>query len=466
MSFTTSRSEESVILIEVLLLLLGIALLRLLLDPVSRSLTTVVMLWIFLLTTSYIVGEFETAVRANFGFSLKTQAAFALSYVAYSGVHIIWPWCEGLTVKFWLGLWLYLNILAPLLGLVVRRLIRQRAVLVTDPPDVPRVEFRTMPEASVNSHCPDTALPADRQSAASQLKDRVQLLRWWGFECVETVSIGELADWLRKNADQYGRVKNCEVVVVDIADYRTEYAVSAVAGDYFADFVGIPSFSFTGYLVGPHPRHIGPYAPNVVARRVKRVIDLVVSGLVIILSSPFMLAVAVLIKLDSPGPVLYKHRRLGRNMRPFWLLKFRTMYRDADERLHRILESDPKLAEEFKATFKLKNDPRVTRIGRFLRRFSIDEAPQLFNIIANQMSWVGPRPIVEKEVEYYRDYSLLLFRVLPGATGLWQISGRSETSYQERVELDTRYVQEWSLWRDLAILFKTVPAVLQRRGAY
>jgi lipopolysaccharide/colanic/teichoic acid biosynthesis glycosyltransferase len=431
MSHTSQRSEESVILLEVLLLFLGVAVLRIILAPVSRSLTSIVMLWTFLLTASYVVGEFETAVRINFGLSLKTQAAFALAYVAYGGIHVVWPWCEALTVRFWLGLWLYLNLLTPLFGLMIRRLIRQRALLVTDG----------------NAGC-------------------IPLLRWWGFECVETVGVGRFADWLRTNADQYGRIENCDVIVVDITDYRTEFAAAAVASDYFADFVGVPSFTISGYVIGPHPRHIGPYAPNVVARRIKRVIDLAVTGVAITLLSPALLVVAVLIKLGSPGPVLYKHRRLGRNMREFWLFKFRTMYRDADQRLHRILEVNPELAREFQATFKLKNDPRVTRVGKFLRRFSIDELPQLFNVIADQMSLVGPRPIVEKEVEYYRDYSLLLFRVLPGATGLWQVSGRSETSYQQRVELDTRYVREWSLWTDVKILCKTAPAVLQRRGAY
>ena len=431
MNRNVPRSEESVILLEMLLLFLGVAILRLLLAPVSRSLTSVFMLWVFLLAASYVVGEFETSVRINFGLSLKTQATFALSYVAYSGAHVVWPWCETLTVRFWLSLWLYLNFLAPFLGLLVRRFIRQRALLVTD-----------------------------------ERADRVPLLKWWGFECVEVIGVAGLADWLRKKADNYGRVEACDVVVVDVTDYRTEYEASAVAGDYFMNFVGVPSFAMSGYLIGPHPHHIGPYAPNVVARRVKRLIDLVVTGVVIVLLSPLLLLVAVLIRLGSPGPVLYKHRRLGRNMRGFELFKFRTMYQDADKRLQRILDSNPELAREFKETFKLRNDPRVTRIGKFLRKFSIDELPQLFNVIADQMSLVGPRPIVEKEVEYYRDYSLLLFRVLPGATGLWQVSGRSETSYQQRVELDTRYVREWSLWWDLKILFKTIPAVLARRGAY
>jgi undecaprenyl-phosphate galactose phosphotransferase len=153
-------------------------------------------------------------------------------------------------------------------------------------------------------------------------------------------------------------------------------------------------------------------------------------------------------------------------MREFYLLKFRTMYKDAEQRLEEILKNDPVKRAEFEQTFKLKDDPRVTPLGRWLRKFSIDELPQLLNVLIGQMSLVGPRPIVEKEVGYYKDYSLLLFRVPPGLTGLWQVSGRTDTAYEERVKLDTRYVREWTLTGDLMIILKTVPAVLSRRGAY
>ncbi len=425
------RSEESVFVAELLFLLLAIAVLRLLFSPGSMALTSVLALWAILLTASYVAGEFETNVRINFGLSLRTQAAFALAYVAYSGIHVVWPWCELLTVRFWLGLWFYLSILAPFLGLLTRRIIRQRVLFVTD------------------SH-----------------REKVRLLRWWGFECSEIIGGDELAGWLQKNADHHGWVEKYDCVLVDVSDRRTEDTVAGVAREYFVDFVGISSFTMTGYLIGPHPRHVASYALNGVARRMKRIIDLLCSGIAILILTPLLVGVSILIKLNSPGPIFYRHRRLGRNMREFRLLKFRTMHRDADERLQRILDSDPELAREFKATFKLKNDPRVTGVGRVLRRLSIDELPQFFNVIAGQMSVVGPRPIVQDEVKYYKDYSLLLFRVLPGATGLWQISGRSETSYQQRVELDTRYVREWTLLWDLEILVKTLPAVLRRRGAY
>ncbi len=431
MSSSIQHREESVILVELLFLLLAVSLLRLVLAPGSGSLSSVFVLWLLLAMASYVVGEFETAVRLNYGLTLSTQAAFALSYVAYSGIHVAWPWCEALTVQFWLGLWLYLNLVAPLLGLLVRRLVRQSALLVSD-----------------------------------RHRDTAGLLRWWGFECVEAVPIAGLADWLTVHADRDGRVQGSDVIVVDVTDYRTQYAVEGIAGDYFADFVGVPSFSMFGYLVGPHPRHITTYALSSVVRRLKRVLDISLSGLAILVLGLPLLAVALAIKLDSPGPVLFGHKRLGRNMRPFKLYKFRTMYRDADVRLKRILESDPKRAAEYAATFKMKDDPRVTRVGELLRKSSIDELPQFLNVLAGRMSVVGPRPIVEKEVDFYRASSLLLFRVPPGLTGLWQVSGRTDTSYQQRVEMDTRYVQDWTLWWDLGIILKTVPAILLRKGAY
>jgi undecaprenyl-phosphate galactose phosphotransferase len=221
----------------------------------------------------------------------------------------------------------------------------------------------------------------------------------------------------------------------------------------------------SGYLLGPHPRPISSYSLSGVGRRLKRVVDLVVSGLAIIVLSPVFIITSIIIKLDSRGPVFYRHRRLGRNMRELRILKFRTMHKDADKLLKALLESDPALKREFEEKFKLAHDPRITRVGGFLRKYSIDEMPQFFNIVAGEMSFVGPRPIVDDEVKYYKEHSLLMFRVPPGATGQWQVSGRSDTSYQSRVQMDTQYVQEWTFWEDLKIILKTLPAVLSRKGA-
>jgi Undecaprenyl-phosphate galactose phosphotransferase WbaP len=199
---------------------------------------------------------------------------------------------------------------------------------------------------------------------------------------------------------------------------------------------------------------------------IKRFLDLsiVILGGIIIL--PFLLFVALLIKLTSPGPVLYGHKRLGLNGKPFIAYKFRSMVFDSADRLKKLLESDPEIRKEWEANHKLKNDPRVTGIGKFLRRTSLDEFPQLINILKGEMSLVGPRPITVDEVEKYDEDFNRIFSVKPGLTGLWQVSGRSDTDYQERISYDTYYLQSWSLWLDIWILLKTFGAVINGRGAY
>ncbi len=201
-------------------------------------------------------------------------------------------------------------------------------------------------------------------------------------------------------------------------------------------------------------------------RAVKRALDLtgvVVGGLLI---SPLLLALALAVVLDSRGPALFAHTRVGRNGRRVRVWKFRTMVADAATQLERHLAADPALRAEWEATHKLKDDPRVTRVGRFLRRFSLDELPQLWNVLIGEMSLVGPRPIVDDEVAKYRDAFDLYTMVRPGMTGYWQISGRSDTDYDQRVELDSFYVRNWSVWLDVIVLIKTVSAVLKRDGAY
>jgi len=199
---------------------------------------------------------------------------------------------------------------------------------------------------------------------------------------------------------------------------------------------------------------------------VKRFVDIfvvIVGGLLVL---PWLLLVALLVKLSSPGPVLYKHRRLGKGGKAFYAWKFRSMAVDANERLEKLLASDPELKKEWEANRKLKNDPRVTRLGAFLRRTSIDEFPQLVNILKGEMSLVGPRPITEGEVEKYGGNFDWIFSVKPGLTGLWQVSGRSEKDYDSRVSYDTYYLQSWSIWLDIWVIYKTFGVVLKGRGAY
>jgi Undecaprenyl-phosphate galactose phosphotransferase WbaP len=199
---------------------------------------------------------------------------------------------------------------------------------------------------------------------------------------------------------------------------------------------------------------------------IKRFMDITVVILGGILILPFLLVIALLVKLGSPGPVLYRHRRLGTNGKHFTAYKFRSMVMDSEERLKKLFESDPEIKKEWDRNHKLQNDPRVTAIGRFLRRTSIDEFPQLLNILKGEMSLVGPRPIVDAEVSKYGEDFNWIFSVKPGLTGMWQVSGRSETDYAARVLYDTYYLQSWSVWLDIWILFMTFSAVVRGKGAY
>jgi Undecaprenyl-phosphate galactose phosphotransferase WbaP len=199
---------------------------------------------------------------------------------------------------------------------------------------------------------------------------------------------------------------------------------------------------------------------------IKRCLDMglvIVGGIIIF---PLLLAIALLIKLSSPGPVLYKHKRLGQNGRELYVYKFRSMVANADEKLKAMLETDPKLRAEWDINFKLKDDPRITGIGKFLRRTSFDEFPQLINIIKGEMSLVGPRPVTQGEVERYGEDFHRIFSVKPGLTGLWQVSGRSDTDYEERIAYDSYYLQSWSVWIDIWVLYKTIGVIFRGKGAY
>jgi Undecaprenyl-phosphate galactose phosphotransferase WbaP len=199
---------------------------------------------------------------------------------------------------------------------------------------------------------------------------------------------------------------------------------------------------------------------------IKRALDLfvVIFGGIILL--PFLLVIALLIKATSAGPVLYKQKRLGKNGLHFYTYKFRSMAVDAEERLNKLLETNPELNKEWKETHKLHKDPRITGIGRLLRRTSIDEFPQLINILKGEMSLVGPRPIVDEEIEKYGEDFHRVFSIKPGLTGLWQVSGRSDAYYLDRVAYDIYYLQSWSVWLDLWIIFRTFGVVLIGKGAY
>lgn len=198
---------------------------------------------------------------------------------------------------------------------------------------------------------------------------------------------------------------------------------------------------------------------------IKRFMELLVIVMSLPLSLPLMGLIALAVKRDSPGPIFFKHCRIGYGGKDITIWKFRTMVHDAEERLQEYLK-DPVLLAQWMAQHKLPDDPRITRLGRFLRATSLDELPQLFNVFRGELSLVGPRPIVWAEAERYRDGFELYKKVRPGLTGLWQVSGRSSTSYRFRVNLDTYYVRNWSVWMDIYILAKTPLAVLSRKGAF
>ena len=190
------------------------------------------------------------------------------------------------------------------------------------------------------------------------------------------------------------------------------------------------------------------------------------SSVLILLLLPLALIVSLAIVVDSPGPVFFVQRRVGRNGVEFPLIKFRTMVRDGEDALAAHVLADEDLRREWEQARKLRVDPRVTRLGGLLRRFSLDELPQLLNVFVGNMSLVGPRPVLRDELAYFGDRAAQIVEVRPGLTGLWAVSGRSEISYQERVELEYRYVVEWSLRMDASILLRTIPAVVRGHGAY
>jgi exopolysaccharide biosynthesis polyprenyl glycosylphosphotransferase len=195
---------------------------------------------------------------------------------------------------------------------------------------------------------------------------------------------------------------------------------------------------------------------------VKHGFDIIASVAAVIIISPLLLLTIIAIKLDSKGPVLYKQQRLGKNGKFFNMLKFRSMRINADAMLEELMKNN----EIDGFAFKMKNDPRITRVGKFIRKYSIDELPQLFNVIRGDMSLVGPRPPLPKEVELYGDYEWRRLEVAPGLTGLWQVSGRSNLSFQQWMNLDVYYIENWSLALDFKIILKTVPVVLKGEGAY
>ncbi len=266
-------------------------------------------------------------------------------------------------------------------------------------------------------------------------------------------------------------VKHAIVAAPELS--QSEFAeVLECGGDAFPHMIIIPDNHFV-WKLGSHTRdlmgvlglQVGNNLLRVESRVAKRAIDL---GLCVLLT-PFLLVltaiIAALIAVESGFPVFYSQKRVGYDRRVFHIWKFRTMARDAAEILERTLASDPGFRQEWMANHKLRNDPRITRVGKILRRTSLDELPQLWNVIRGEMSLVGPRPIVQEEIAKYKEAYSWYSKTVPGVTGLWQVSGRSRTSYAERVAYDTYYVRNWSVWMDIYLLAKTVTVIFTGDGA-
>lgn len=225
-----------------------------------------------------------------------------------------------------------------------------------------------------------------------------------------------------------------------------------------------PQYFFGHNVVLFHPNQLGQGVPQKV---LKRALDMVGAFMGLVLLAPLFLVVAVLIKKQSPGSkVFFGHKRVGQGGKTFYCYKFTSMVPNAQQVLEKLLKENPEARAEWERDFKLKNDPRITRIGGVLRKTSLDELPQLWNVLRGDMSLVGPRPIVQEETKYYGNRLGAYLSVRPGVTGLWQVSGRNDTSYGYRVYLDAWYANHWSVWHDVVILFETVKIVLTRSGAY
>lgn len=238
-------------------------------------------------------------------------------------------------------------------------------------------------------------------------------------------------------------------------------AAFAVSGDLFLDSPRL-------FIPADTRRYYSPTG------KLKRVFDLLVSILALLVAAPVMLVLALIIKKTSSGPVFYIQERLGRDGRPFKFYKFRSMKHNSDDAIHRqfaamFINGDDEGCSESNGgdlVFKLKADPRVTTIGAWLRKTSLDELPQLFNIVKGEMSLVGPRPPISYEIENYQAWHMERLKAVPGLTGIWQVSGRSQVSFDDMVRMDIRYINQWSPWRDISIIIRTVPVVLKGIGGY
>ena len=397
------------------------------------------------------LGPVEELRRLSIGTTLGMMGLMGLSFYLRNANE----WSRAV-----LGLtWVFILLGAPLTRKIVRRIARRLdlwgmpVAVIGESEDVERV-FTNLHQNWLNGLRPVLCIRTDSLGqvfpSASQQKNGAQ---WDPQDLFEGIDIAVIVP----RQLPLGAVKN---VLLHPSHHFRRVIVMLAEAD-------IGPIWFAPLLLS---EHLGLEAKcqliNPWHQAVKRIVDL---GLILI-SLPFLVLLFLLlvlaIKLDSPGPAFFTQKRVGHGGREVRIWKFRTMVVNADEVLQSMLEKDPVLRKEWDENFKLKNDPRVTRVGNFLRRTSLDELPQLWNVLKREMSLIGPRPIVTDEIPYYDDNFEIFKQVLPGMTGMWQISGRNDLSYDERIGLDVYYVQNWSIWLDLHILLHTLRIVLQGSGAY
>jgi exopolysaccharide biosynthesis polyprenyl glycosylphosphotransferase len=318
-------------------------------------------------------------------------------------------------------------------------------------------------------------------SLAQEFADRVEAHHALGMRVIGHLGVpGESADGTASAVSRpiLGRIEDInrvfrahvvDEVAVCLPSSAIEYMdpIITIAADE-GKTVRIPRDLTEGILVGALQEEFDSFLVQSVVhdgqreleRAMKRVLDVAASAICLILVSPLIAGTALAIRIRDGSPVLFRQTRIGRHGRPFTILKFRTMESDAEDRLAELADRN----EVRGPAFKIRDDPRVTRLGRFLRRASLDELPQLFNVLVGDMSLVGPRPALPREVEVYDIWHRRRLSVRPGMTGLWQIEARLNEQFDERAELDLRYIDQWSLWKDVGILVRTVPAVFLARG--
>lgn len=408
------------------------------------------MIGIYLL--AYLFFRILTNRMSNSGETLRIFKANLLAAVVIFSILFIAKQGEAYS-RFIVTLFFILNMLIPLYILGISRLLfrlpwlRERILIVGDDEGVDAVrewltsEFFGFDTDEVQMHC-----QTGMDQIVSQLGETAEKSRYYAVAiAVESLPVDEVFRMTEMLQHHFSRV----IIVPNLGMFPLINAdiIGSIGGKGVA-------FSVPNKLLNPYERVL------------KNGLDYLLSVIILILTLPLFGLLYILVFLSSGGYPVFTQSRIGRNGNPFNIYKFTSMRRDADRVLESLLENDPEVREEWERDHKLKDDPRITRFGHILRKTSLDELPQLFNILKGEMSLVGPRPIVQEEIEKYEKDFYYFSAVKPGITGLWQVSGRSDVDYAERVRLDVWYVRNWSVDLDLLILMKTVGAVLRKTGSY